>query len=329
MDGQAERGRPPGEGLDRAASPWCRGQIAGGPAESPRARRIVAAWLVAGSVMAVVSAGSCDSWWWNAKNRSRKNRARRPSAAQRIVRGRPHAHGLGQHVEEGRPEHAARGEAQIDLEPGVSQDRRQGEHPSQQADGDDQRTIEGRGRMTWRSCSPSSRIRPLFARVEARIMRSSGTPGLARDSATRPDPLDTIRLAAQASREGKTMSKLSEAEILEKLPAAKGWERHGDMLVRTWQFPSFRRAIEFVNQVAATDREVRPLSRHPRQLPECSDRDVHPRRRRPDRTRFRPDLRRSMRYPPIARGASAPPPRSDRRNEKNPGQPAGDCYRGG
>ena len=46
------------------------------------------------------------------------------------------------------------------------------------------------------------------------------------------------------------MSKLTEAEILEKLPEAKGWERHGDMLVRTWQFPSFRRAIEFVNQVA-------------------------------------------------------------------------------
>ncbi|MGZ3391388.1 MAG: 4a-hydroxytetrahydrobiopterin dehydratase, partial [Isosphaeraceae bacterium] len=47
------------------------------------------------------------------------------------------------------------------------------------------------------------------------------------------------------------MSKLSEAEIVEKLPAAKGWERHGDMLVRTWQFPSFRRSIEFVNHVAA------------------------------------------------------------------------------
>ncbi len=47
------------------------------------------------------------------------------------------------------------------------------------------------------------------------------------------------------------MSKLSEAEIIERLPRAKGWDRHGDMLVRTWQFPSFRRAIEFVNSVAA------------------------------------------------------------------------------
>jgi 4a-hydroxytetrahydrobiopterin dehydratase len=47
------------------------------------------------------------------------------------------------------------------------------------------------------------------------------------------------------------MCKLSEAEIIERLPTAKQWDRHGDMLVRTWQFPSFRRAMEFVNQVAA------------------------------------------------------------------------------
>jgi 4a-hydroxytetrahydrobiopterin dehydratase len=47
------------------------------------------------------------------------------------------------------------------------------------------------------------------------------------------------------------MSKYTEAEVHERLPEAKGWERHGDMLVRTWQFPSFRRAIEFVNHVAA------------------------------------------------------------------------------
>jgi 4a-hydroxytetrahydrobiopterin dehydratase len=45
------------------------------------------------------------------------------------------------------------------------------------------------------------------------------------------------------------MPKLSEPEILARLPMAKGWDRHGDMLVRTWQFPSFRRALEFVNQV--------------------------------------------------------------------------------
>jgi 4a-hydroxytetrahydrobiopterin dehydratase len=47
------------------------------------------------------------------------------------------------------------------------------------------------------------------------------------------------------------MPKLSEPEILAKMPMAKGWDRHGDMLIRSWQFPSFRRALEFVNQVAA------------------------------------------------------------------------------
>ncbi|GAC1452097.1 MAG: hypothetical protein NVSMB9_37100 [Isosphaeraceae bacterium] len=47
------------------------------------------------------------------------------------------------------------------------------------------------------------------------------------------------------------MAKLSEPAILEKLPNAKGWERHGDMIVRSWQFPTFRRALEFVNQTAA------------------------------------------------------------------------------
>ena len=47
------------------------------------------------------------------------------------------------------------------------------------------------------------------------------------------------------------MAKLSEPEILDRMPTAKGWERLGDMLVRSWQFPSFRRALEFVNQAAA------------------------------------------------------------------------------
>ena len=56
------------------------------------------------------------------------------------------------------------------------------------------------------------------------------------------------------------MSKFTEAEILARLPMAKGWERHGDMLVRSWQFPSFRRAIEFVNQVAAL---IEKANHHP------------------------------------------------------------------
>ena len=53
------------------------------------------------------------------------------------------------------------------------------------------------------------------------------------------------------SLKGILMAKLSEPEIHERMATVKGWERHGDMLVRSWQFPSFRRALEFVNQVAA------------------------------------------------------------------------------
>lgn len=46
------------------------------------------------------------------------------------------------------------------------------------------------------------------------------------------------------------MSKLSLGEIETRLPLAKGWEHHGDMLVKTWQFSSSHRALEFLNQVA-------------------------------------------------------------------------------
>ena len=47
------------------------------------------------------------------------------------------------------------------------------------------------------------------------------------------------------------MSKLTELEVQAQLPLAKGWDRLGDMLVRTWQFASARRALEFVNQVTS------------------------------------------------------------------------------
>ena len=46
------------------------------------------------------------------------------------------------------------------------------------------------------------------------------------------------------------MTKLTDLEIQDRMPGVKGWERHGDMLVKTWQFSTFRRAIEFLNQVA-------------------------------------------------------------------------------
>ncbi len=56
------------------------------------------------------------------------------------------------------------------------------------------------------------------------------------------------------------MIKLNEPDIVSRMPAAKRWERLGDMLVRSWQFPSSRRALEFVNDVAAlADR----LDHHP------------------------------------------------------------------
>ena len=45
------------------------------------------------------------------------------------------------------------------------------------------------------------------------------------------------------------MPKMTEAEITGRLPLAKGWDRLGDMLVRSWQFPSSRRALEFVGGV--------------------------------------------------------------------------------
>lgn len=46
------------------------------------------------------------------------------------------------------------------------------------------------------------------------------------------------------------MTKMSEPEIQARLTEAKGWDRLGDMLVRTWQFSSSRRALDFVNQAA-------------------------------------------------------------------------------
>ncbi len=46
------------------------------------------------------------------------------------------------------------------------------------------------------------------------------------------------------------MPKMNEPEILSRMPDAREWERLGDMLVRSWQFPSSRRSLEFVNRVA-------------------------------------------------------------------------------
>jgi 4a-hydroxytetrahydrobiopterin dehydratase len=56
------------------------------------------------------------------------------------------------------------------------------------------------------------------------------------------------------------MPKLNEPEIAGRMPTARDWERLGDMLIRSWQFPSTRRALEFVNQVVAV---AERLDHHP------------------------------------------------------------------
>jgi 4a-hydroxytetrahydrobiopterin dehydratase len=45
------------------------------------------------------------------------------------------------------------------------------------------------------------------------------------------------------------MPKLTEPDIVSRMSTAKDWERLGDMLVRSWQFPTTRRALEFVGRV--------------------------------------------------------------------------------
>ncbi|MEO6811843.1 MAG: 4a-hydroxytetrahydrobiopterin dehydratase [Isosphaeraceae bacterium] len=52
------------------------------------------------------------------------------------------------------------------------------------------------------------------------------------------------------------MPKMTEAEIQAQLQVAKGWERVGDMLVRTWQFSATRRALTFVNDAATLAEKV-------------------------------------------------------------------------
>jgi 4a-hydroxytetrahydrobiopterin dehydratase len=56
------------------------------------------------------------------------------------------------------------------------------------------------------------------------------------------------------------MPKLNEPDIVSRMSAAKDWERLGDMLVRSWQFPSSRRALEFVGLVVAL---AERLDHHP------------------------------------------------------------------
>jgi 4a-hydroxytetrahydrobiopterin dehydratase len=44
--------------------------------------------------------------------------------------------------------------------------------------------------------------------------------------------------------------RLSDIDIQRELGRLTGWSRRGDALVKTFQFPTFRAGIEFVNRVA-------------------------------------------------------------------------------
>jgi hypothetical protein len=72
------------------------------------------------------------------------------------------------------------------------------------------------------------------------------------------------------------------SKIYSQLPTAKGWDRLGGMLVRTWQFPSSRRALEFVSQVPALADRVNHYPGHYFELPHGPGRAFNPLRRRPD-----------------------------------------------
>ncbi len=45
------------------------------------------------------------------------------------------------------------------------------------------------------------------------------------------------------------MSRLTAAEITERLEGVNHWEQHGDMICKTFKLPSFPAAIAFVTQV--------------------------------------------------------------------------------
>ncbi len=47
------------------------------------------------------------------------------------------------------------------------------------------------------------------------------------------------------------MPKMTEPEIQARMGEAKGWDRLGDMLARTWKFNSSQRALDFVNRASA------------------------------------------------------------------------------
>ena len=67
------------------------------------------------------------------------------------------------------------------------------------------------------------------------------------------------------------MQKLSEAEILERLPKAKDWERHGDMLVRVLAIPVVSPRDGVREPSGGPQRQGRSPPGHDRQLSQRSD----------------------------------------------------------
>jgi 4a-hydroxytetrahydrobiopterin dehydratase len=56
------------------------------------------------------------------------------------------------------------------------------------------------------------------------------------------------------------MARLSDIEIQRALSAIPGWTRRGNVLTRTFEFPTFPAAIAFVNRIAET---AEGMNHHP------------------------------------------------------------------
>ena len=56
--------------------------------------------------------------------------------------------------------------------------------------------------------------------------------------------------------EVRAMAKLSKSEVSERLKKLKGWRLDAGAVKKEYQFPSFPKAIKFVNQVAEISEEA-------------------------------------------------------------------------
>lgn len=52
------------------------------------------------------------------------------------------------------------------------------------------------------------------------------------------------------------MPKLTKEEIMNRLARLEGWRREGDSITREYTFPSFRKAVDFINRVAELAEEA-------------------------------------------------------------------------